>query len=71
MPLYYFDLRDNDKLVPDGEGTEVPSIDKVQNEAAYALADILRDQLPVGNGNGHARDLGRRSPRQRRPGDAH
>jgi hypothetical protein len=57
MPLYYFDLRDDDKLVPDDEGTEVSSIDEVQNEAAYALADMLRDQLPVGNGNGHARDL--------------
>ena len=32
-------------------------MDEVQNEAAYALADMLRDQLPIANGNGHARDL--------------
>ena len=57
MPLYYFDLRDEDKLVPDQEGTEVPSMDEVQNEAAYALADMLGDQLPIANGNGHARNL--------------
>ena len=57
MPLYYFDLRDDAKLVPDGEGTDLSSMDEVQNEAAYALADLLRDQLPIGNGNGLARDL--------------
>ena len=57
MPLYYFDLRDDDKVVPDAEGTELSSMDEVQNEAAYALADMLRDQLPAANGNGHARDL--------------
>ena len=57
MPLYYFDLRDDAKLVPDGEGTELSSMDEVQNEAAYALADMLRDQMPITNGNGLARDL--------------
>lgn len=57
MPLYYFDLRDDDKVVPDDEGTELASMDEVQNEAAYALADMLRDQLPIANGNGRARDL--------------
>lgn len=57
MPLYYFDARDDDKVVPDTEGTELSSMEDVQNEAAYALADMLRDQLPVANGNGHARDL--------------
>jgi hypothetical protein len=57
MPLYYFDARDDDKFVSDKEGTELFSIDEVQNEAAYALADMLREQLPVGNGNGHARYL--------------
>jgi len=41
--LYYFDLRDEDKLVSDEEGTELSSMDEVQNEAAYALADMLRD----------------------------
>jgi hypothetical protein len=57
MPLYYFDLRDDDKFASDEEGTELSSIDEVQNEAAYALADMLRDQLPAANGNGLARDL--------------
>jgi Domain of unknown function (DUF6894) len=57
MAIYYFDLRDDDKVVLDEEGTELSSMDEVQNEAAYALADMLRDQLPIANGNGLARDL--------------
>ena len=57
MPLYYFDLRDDAKLVPDEEGTDLSSMDEIQNEAAYALSDMLRDQLPITNGNGLARDL--------------
>jgi hypothetical protein len=38
MSLYYFDTRDLDEVVPDKEGTELSSMDEVQNEAAYALA---------------------------------
>ena len=57
MALYFFDTRDGDQFNSDKEGTELPSIDEVQNEAAYALADLLRDQVRAANGNGHARDL--------------
>ena len=57
MPLYYFDLRDDDEVVPDEEGTDLSSMDEVQNEAAYALADMLSEQLRAANGHGLARDL--------------
>jgi uncharacterized protein DUF6894 len=57
MPLYYFDLRDGDGVAPDEEGTELSSIDEVQNEAAYALADLLRDEVRATNGHPHARYL--------------
>jgi uncharacterized protein DUF6894 len=57
MPLYYFDLRSGDELAPDEEGTELSSIDDVQNEAAYALADMLRDEVRATNGNPLARHL--------------
>jgi Domain of unknown function (DUF6894) len=57
MPLYYFDLRDGDGVAPDEEGTELSSIDEVQNEAAYALADLLRDEVRATNGYLHARYL--------------
>jgi hypothetical protein len=57
MSLYYFDTRDLDEVVPDKEGTELSSMDEVQNEAAYALADMLGGQLRATNGNGLARYL--------------
>jgi uncharacterized protein DUF6894 len=57
MPLYYFDLHDGDGVAPDEEGTELSSIDEVQNEAAYALADLLRDEVRATNGHPHARYL--------------
>jgi|GEM_PF-1818409 len=57
MPLYYFDLITAGELSPDGEGTELSSMDDVQNEAAYALADMLRDDVRATVGNPTARDL--------------
>jgi hypothetical protein len=57
MPLYFFDLLNADELAPDEEGTDLSSLDDVQNEAAYALADMLRDELRATNGNPTARDL--------------
>ncbi|MBR1123639.1 hypothetical protein JQ628_19090 [Bradyrhizobium lablabi] len=57
MPLYYFDLRNGDQLSADEEGTDLSSMDDVQNEAAYALADMLRDEVRATNGNPLARHL--------------
>lgn len=51
MPLYYFDLRVLDELSFDEEGTELSSMGDVQDEAAYALTDLLRDQLRATDGN--------------------
>ena len=57
MSLYFFDLLNAGELFPDEEGTELCSINEVQNEAAYALADMLRDEVRATNGNPLARDL--------------
>jgi uncharacterized protein DUF6894 len=57
MPIYYFDLRNGDELSPDEEGTDLPTMDDVQDEAAYALSDMLRDETRVTNGNPLARHL--------------
>lgn len=57
MPLYYFDLRIVDEIASDNEGTELSSMDDLQNEAAYALADLLRDEVSATNGNPSARHL--------------
>ena len=56
MRRYFFDLRDGDGIVPDEEGMELPSLDAVQEEAARALADMARDEVPL-TGNGPARHM--------------
>lgn len=57
MPLYFFDLVNAGELAPDEEGTELSSMDDVQNEAAYALADMLRDDVRATIGNPNARNM--------------
>ena len=57
MSIYYFDLRNGDELSPDEEGTELSTMDDVQDEAAYALSDMLRDEVRATNGNPLARHL--------------
>jgi hypothetical protein len=45
MKRYYFDLREGDEFAPDEEGVDLPSIERVQEEAAYSLADMARDAV--------------------------
>lgn len=56
MHRYFFDLQDSDGVVADEEGVELPSLDVVQEEAAHALADMARDEVPLA-GNGPARHM--------------
>jgi hypothetical protein len=44
MPRFYFDLQDDDGLVIDDEGVEL-DVDAVQKEAAFTMADAVRDKL--------------------------
>ncbi|WP_456685706.1 DUF6894 family protein, partial [Bradyrhizobium sp. P5_C11_2] len=39
MKRYYFDIREGDEIIPDEEGLELSTIEKVQEEAARSLAD--------------------------------
>jgi hypothetical protein len=50
MTIYYFDLRDGDELVADGEGVELRDMRAVQKEAARALAGFAWDILGRFNG---------------------
>ena len=50
LTRYYFDIRDNTGLYPDEEGLDLPSIDAARQEAAHALADMLRDAVRDGAG---------------------
>jgi hypothetical protein len=44
MRRYFFDLRDEQGIVPDEEGMVFSNLDAVQDEAARTLADIARDE---------------------------
>jgi hypothetical protein len=45
MKRYYFDIRDGDQIIPDEEGLELSTLEKVQEEAARSLADMARDAV--------------------------
>lgn len=47
MPVYYFDIRDQDAIVIDESGLELPDLQAAQVEAARSLADIV-DDMPTG-----------------------
>jgi hypothetical protein len=49
MPLFYFEVREGSRFVPDDEGMEFPDIDAAEREAAEAAAGIGRDRLPKGD----------------------
>jgi len=54
---YYFDIRDGDELMPDEEGLDLWSIDRVQQEAAKTLADLVKDAaLELNSGSGRCAD---------------
>ena len=43
MPLYYFDIRDDEEFVEDEEGMELEDIAQAQIEAAATFADISKE----------------------------
>ena len=52
---FYFDLREGANIIPDEKGLELPSILRVQEEAARSLADMARDAIQrAPGGTGHA-----------------
>lgn len=48
MPLFFFDVREGVRFVPDERGLELPDIGAAEQEAAEAAAEIGRDLLPRG-----------------------
>ena len=48
MPLFYFDVREGVRFVPDDTGLEFPDLGAAEREAAEAAASIGRDLLPTG-----------------------
>ena len=46
VPLFYFDVRDGQKLMRDDDGLEFPNIEAARDEATRALGELARDVLP-------------------------
>ena len=46
MARYYFDISKDGDLVPDEEGTELPTLASAREERAHALAEIAKGALP-------------------------
>jgi hypothetical protein len=48
MPIYFFNLRDGDDIVPDETGMDLADLDDARLEAVRSARDILADQLRAG-----------------------
>lgn len=46
MPQYFFDTRDDDKVVCDHEGLELPDVQAATKVAARSLAELALEVLP-------------------------
>jgi hypothetical protein len=46
MGRYYFDLENGDGETLDNEGMELPSRERVSQEASRIVAEIARDEIP-------------------------
>jgi hypothetical protein len=57
MRRYFFDIRDGGNLVRDEEGLNLTTMDAVQNEAAWTLVEMAREDLRAGSGYGADRHL--------------
>jgi len=51
MPLFYFDVRQSDKLVADTEGEELADVTAAQREAAIAAVHLAKELLSDASGN--------------------
>jgi hypothetical protein len=57
MRRYFFDIRDGGNLVRDEEGLNLATMEAVQDEAAWTLVEMARDDLRAGSGYGADRHL--------------
>jgi hypothetical protein len=49
MPVYFFDIYEDGRFIPDMRGMELVRLDQVEREAAEAAAVIAQDRLPGSN----------------------
>jgi hypothetical protein len=48
MPRFYFDIREDDRLVSDDEGNDLPNIDAAEREAVLVATEIVSDKVKRG-----------------------
>ncbi len=48
MPRYYRHIRQNDQLIPDPEGIDLPSLEAARAEAIEGIRDLLADAVRRG-----------------------
>ena len=48
MPRFYFDIREDDRLVSDDDGNDLPNTDAAEREAVLVAAEIASDQVKRG-----------------------
>jgi hypothetical protein len=46
MPLFYFDVRDDEKVTTDEQGMHFNGIEGARDEATRGLAEMAKDVLP-------------------------
>lgn len=46
VAIYFFDTRDDDAVITDDEGFDLPGLDSVKCQAARSLAELALDVLP-------------------------
>jgi hypothetical protein len=51
MPLFYFDIQDNEGFSLDSEGCEFGCLDEARDEAIRFLPDLARAVFPIGGGS--------------------
>jgi len=53
MPLFYFDIRDGERFVPDEDGLEFPTINEARDDASRTLGQMMKEAMP----DGHHHDM--------------
>lgn len=54
MPLYYFDVNDSGRDVPDHEGIELPDLTQARSQALRMLGEVAKNELPNSDRTGFA-----------------
>ena len=52
MPRFFFDIHDGEAFTPNREGLELEDLEAAKAEAKKTLPEIVKDEMPDGEGIG-------------------